>query len=84
MAKFPSSEGYGFSRGVGLVTLTVYDIMGREVQTLVNKLLQTETYVAMLYGTMLTRGVYFYKMQVRHGGSSTGDFSSVKKMILVK
>jgi len=31
-----------------------------------------------------TSGVYFYKLIVRQGGSSTGDFVETKKMILIK
>jgi hypothetical protein len=69
--------------GGDLVQLKVYDIMGREVQTLVNERLQTGTYETSFDGTALNSGVYFYKLVIRHGGSSTG-FSETKKMLLIK
>jgi G:T/U-mismatch repair DNA glycosylase len=75
--KFSSSEGYGFSRGVGLVTLTVYDIMGREVQTLVNESLQPGSYEATFDGSSLNSGVYFYKL-------ITKDFVQTRRMVLIK
>jgi hypothetical protein len=67
-----------------LVTLKVYDVMGREVQTLVNERLQPGTYEVAFDGSMLNSGVYFYKMVVRHGGSSTDGFTETKKMLLIK
>jgi hypothetical protein len=61
----------------GNVKIIVYDIMGREVQTLVNEKLQPGTYEATFDGSMLPSGVYFYHL-------TSGDFKAVKKMILVK
>jgi hypothetical protein len=74
---FPSSEGYGGSWGVGMVTLKVYDIMGREVQTLVNESLKPGTYEVAFDGSMLNSGVYFYKL-------ITNSFTETKRMLLVK
>ncbi|HEY5124998.1 MAG TPA: T9SS type A sorting domain-containing protein [Ignavibacteria bacterium] len=61
----------------GQVVLKVYDVMGREVQTLVNESLKPGTYEASFDGSQLTSGVYFYKL-------SAGDFSETKKMLMVK
>jgi len=61
----------------GNVKLVVYDIMGREVQTLVNERLNAGTYETTFDGTMLTSGVYFYKLV-------TDGFTETKKMILIK
>ncbi len=64
----------------GLVTLRVYDIMGREVATLVNgnKLAGNYQVEFDLKDTKnIASGVYYYKL-------TAGDFSDVKKMILVK
>ncbi|MFZ4592300.1 MAG: hypothetical protein ACOYN6_14965 [Ignavibacteria bacterium] len=58
--------------------------MGKEVQTLVNERLQPGTYEATFDGSMLNSGVYFYKLVVRHGGSSTGGFTATKKMLMIK
>jgi hypothetical protein len=58
--------------------------MGREVQTLVNESLKPGTYEATFDGSSLTSGVYFYKLIIRHGGSTTGGFTETKKMLLLK
>jgi len=62
---------------VGDVKIVVYDVMGREVQTLVNESLKPGTYEASFDGSQLTSGVYFYKI-------TAGDFSQTKKMLLLK
>jgi hypothetical protein len=51
--------------------------MGREVQTLVNESLQPGTYETTFDASMLTSGIYFYKL-------SAGDFSQTKKMLMIK
>jgi hypothetical protein len=61
----------------GEVKLVVYDVMGREVQTLVNESLQAGTYEATFDGSMLNSGVYFYKL-IANGQSET------KKMLMIK
>jgi hypothetical protein len=82
--KIPSREAegspwreYGVSRGVGLVTLQVYDITGRLIKTLIKQELQPGTYEVTFDGSGLNSGVYFYQMR-------TGNFTEIKKMILVK
>jgi photosystem II stability/assembly factor-like uncharacterized protein len=67
---------YPLSRGE-TVTLKVYDIMGREIQTLVDKRLQPGTYETSFDGSSLTSGVYFYKL-------IADGFSETKKMVLIK
>jgi len=59
------------------VKLIVYDIKGREVQTLVNETLQPGTYETSFDGSTLNSGVYFYKLV-------TDGFTVTKKMILIK
>ena len=59
------------------VTLKVYDIMGREVMSLVNQNMNAGTYEYSLNMMNLTSGTYFYKM-------TAGSFSEVKKMIVLK
>ncbi|MFZ4590997.1 MAG: T9SS type A sorting domain-containing protein, partial [Ignavibacteria bacterium] len=61
----------------GLVTLKVYDILGKEVATLVNEVKNVGSYTIDFNGSNLSSGVYFYKLSV-------GDFSSIKKMTLIK
>jgi hypothetical protein len=59
------------------VTLKVFDVMGREVASLVNGNLNAGEYKVEFDGAKLSSGVYFYKLV-------SGDFSDIKKMILVK
>lgn len=59
------------------VKLAVYDMLGREVKTLVNKELSAGSYTAELSGSDLTSGIYFYTL-------NAGDFSETKRMVLIK
>jgi hypothetical protein len=61
----------------GLVTLKVYDVIGREVATLVNEQKDAGYYKATFNATKLASGVYFYRM-------SAGSYVSVKKLLLMK
>ena len=59
------------------VTLKVYDVVGREVRTLVNGPKAAGTYTIQFDGSNLPSGVYFYSLRA-------GDFTSVKKLVLLK
>jgi 1,4-alpha-glucan branching enzyme len=64
------------------VTLKIYDILGREVKTLVNQEQTSGMYVVNwngsdIYGNKVSTGVYFYRIDA-------GNFSDVKKMLLIK
>jgi PKD repeat protein len=61
----------------GFVTLKVYDITGRLVQTLVNDNLLSGTYEVTFNEENLTSGIYFYKL-------ITKDFTETKRMLLIK
>ncbi len=61
----------------GLVNLTIYDAMGRTVETLQNGEMKPGVYKAEWNASGYPSGVYFYKL-------STGSFSETKKMVLVK
>ncbi len=69
---------------VSNVLLKVYDAMGREIQTLVNENLNAGTYSVEFNGDGLSSGVYFYKIDVRSSGSSKGNYTDVKSMVLLK
>jgi hypothetical protein len=60
-----------------LVSIKVYDLLGREVASLVNEEKPAGNYEAEFDGSDLSSGIYFYKIQA-------GDYTSVKKMILLK
>lgn len=59
------------------VEIIVYDITGREVATLIRDPFTAGTYVIDFDGSSLASGVYFYKM-------TAGDFSEIRKMVLIK
>ncbi len=61
----------------GFVTLKVYDILGRELATLVNEVRQPGLYSTEWNSTGKPSGVYFYRL-------TAGSFSETKKMILLK
>jgi hypothetical protein len=63
--------------GAGPVRLTVYDILGREVATLVDAIQQPGPHEARFDGGGLSSGVYLYRLQ-------TAGFVRQKKMILQK
>jgi len=65
------------SGGSRISTLKVYDILGREVATLVNEEKSSGTYEVKFDGSKLGSGVYFYRMQA-------GGFDETKKLILIK
>jgi len=61
----------------GLVTLKIYDVLGREITELVNQVKAPGTYIVDYDASKLTSGMYFYKLEVN-------DFVAVKKMVLIK
>jgi hypothetical protein len=57
--------------------LKIYDVLGREVITLVNEKQASGTYKVEFDGSQLASGVYIYRL-------SAGDYASVKKLMLLK
>jgi len=60
-----------------LVTLKVYDILGREIATLVNEEKPAGEYEVEFNAANLPSGIYFYQLRA-------GQFTETKKMILLK
>ena len=60
-----------------VVSLRIYDILGKEVSVLLNESLKPGVYETDFNGAGLPSGVYFYKL-------TSGDFSETKKLILLK
>jgi len=61
----------------GFVTMKIYDVLGREVRTLVNEVRNAGNYIVEFNANELASGVYFYKLEVN-------GFSDVKRMMLIK
>jgi pectate lyase len=59
------------------VALMVYDVLGRQIATLVNELKSAGTYTVLLNVSKLSSGVYFYRFQ-------SGSFVQTRKMLLLK
>ncbi|MCX6641306.1 MAG: T9SS type A sorting domain-containing protein [bacterium] len=61
----------------GLVKLTVFDVMGREVAKLVNGLREAGAHSVTFDASGLASGIYLYKLEA-------GSFTDVQKMVLLK
>ena len=59
------------------VQLKIYDILGREIATFVNKQQKAGNYEVVFNANNLTSGIYFYRLQ-------SGSFIETKKLILLK
>ncbi len=59
------------------VTLTVYDIRGKEISTLVNQKMNTGNYSVVFNGSDFSSGIYFYRLHA-------GNYLETRKMVLVK
>ena len=64
------------------ITLTIYNMLGQKVRTLVNESKEPGTYEVIWdgkdkRGDKVASGVYFYKLKA-------GDFSQTRKMVLMK
>ncbi len=59
------------------VRLTIHDILGRDIQVLVNEVRSPGSYSERLDATTLPTGVYFYRLQA-------GSFQATKKLIIMK
>jgi len=61
----------------GLVTLKVFDITGRNVETLLNEVKNPGFYSITFNASSLASGVYFYQIE-------TASFVNTKRMVLLK
>jgi len=61
----------------GLMTLKVYDLLGREVATLVDGVRAAGQHTALFDGSRLASGIYFYRLEA-------GAMHEVRKMVLLK
>jgi 1,4-alpha-glucan branching enzyme len=78
----PSTEIIFQVKEPSIVSLKIYDILGREVKTLVNEQKNSGTYKVTWNGDddfnkKVSTGIYFYKMDA-------GAYTSVRKMMLIK
>jgi len=62
---------------LGFVSLKIYDVIGRELVTLVNEIKEPGYYKVKFNAADLASGVYFYRM-------TAGNFTDVKKFVVLK
>jgi len=75
---FNPTTSFSYSiKEMGLVTLKIFDVLGREVSVLVNEIKEPGKYSINFDASELSSGVYIYLL-------NTGNFISTKKMILTK
>lgn len=75
---FNPSTKIGFKvQGSGHVTLKVYDVLGKEVATLVNEGLKLGSYETTFNAEGLASGTYYYRLQ-------SGEFVQTKKLLLLR
>jgi hypothetical protein len=77
------SSGVGEVKG-GIVKLTIYDILGKEVEVLTNKVIQPGTYEATWYTLNIPSGIYFCRMLVTDPVSLDAVYDKVIKLSLIK
>ena len=65
------------TKTTGIVKLKVYDILGKEISTLINEELISGVYETYFDGSNFTSGVYFYVLE-------SAEYKEVKKMVLLK
>jgi len=67
------------------VTLKVYDLLGREVATLVNERKDAGTYSVQWNASGFATGMYLVRIQARPtNGGQAGSFVDTKKVLLMK
>jgi hypothetical protein len=61
----------------GLVNLKIYDVLGREVKSLVNEIKAPGTYSVDFNAVELSSGIYFYRLE-------SNEYKDIKRMVLIK
>ncbi|MCX6163422.1 MAG: T9SS type A sorting domain-containing protein [Ignavibacteriae bacterium] len=61
----------------GLISIKIYDILGKEISSLVNEVKNAGSYTVDFDGTSFASGTYFYRLE-------TNGFVATKKMMLIK
>jgi hypothetical protein len=59
------------------VIISLYNVLGQEISNIVNEFMEAGYHTAEFNGSNLASGVYFYRI-------TAGNFTDIKKMVLVK
>jgi hypothetical protein len=66
------------------VSLKIFDLLGRNVATLVSEEMLAGHYSQQWSAANLSSGIYFYRLQVYSDAVGAGSFTETKKLILLK
>lgn len=66
------------------VRLTIYNIMGQEIDTLIDDKQQAGEYEVAWHAKNAPSGTYVYRLHAKGLATSGGDFSDVRKLVLLK
>ena len=75
---------YHVAPGEHHVLLTIFDLLGREVSTLVNETEREGSYSVTWDAGNVSAGAYYYRLSTSDNGSAGGNFSDTKALFLVK
>lgn len=83
---FNPSTAIGYELPSGsYVTLKIYDVLGREVATLVNEQKKPGTYMVNWNAERMASGVYFYRLQASQtDGVQPASSTETRKLVLVR
>ena len=66
------------------VQLKVYDILGKEIATLVNEQQSPGNYEVIFDASNLSSGMYLYRLSIQSDQLKAGGYIQTRKMILLK
>jgi hypothetical protein len=83
---FNPTTHFRFTMGdLQFVTLKIYDMLGREVATLVHEKKEPGMHTVEWNASLFASGIYFYQLRAHQkDGGQAGNFVSIKKMTLIK
>ena len=68
----------------GKIKLSIYDVLGNKITTLINKYLTSGLHSINFNASNLSSGVYFYRIEVHSDKLNTNEHEITKKMILLR
>jgi len=85
VTKIKYSVPQNVRRETGNVSLKIYDVLGREIATLVNEEKPAGEYEVEFNGSVLPSGIYFYQLKAGDPSTSSGQvYTETRKMVLLK
>ncbi len=68
----------------GFVSISIYDLLGREVAIIVKEILSPGTYSRQWDATGFPSGVYYYRVHFQASSGQSKAYSETKKLVLLK